>query len=338
MAYTDSVFTAAQVELGKLFSEAELRLALRPANTILLKNAPALFANLQQIEDSEGTQADAFYMTRTTDTVANARIGTHTGDPGTSAHETLAFTTYARNFSFSQKNSQHNVFNAARMMANDIYNTCADIHIAIETDSIAWFETNKSGVNDYSGDFGTFDGTDDIFNVLNTDKDRFFSIVKTMMSAGNDYAGNLDVIFSADGQIIFNEQAAQGVGNDKNLAYQLAGFDFSGVTSGITTDADELLQMYTWEKGRAAMVARIPKINTTGLETPVADYFTFPCPFGSGITFAVHAYWAKSDGGTYSQDVLRYYQVSVDISRGDAPLSTEGETVIQKCALLTSND
>lgn len=336
MAYTDSVFTAAQVQLSEIFSEPELRLALRPANTILLKNAPALFANLEQIEDSEGTQADAFYFTRTTDTVSNARIGTHTGDPGTSAHETLAFTVYARNFSTSEKNGMHNVL-GARLMANDIYNACADIHADIETDTIAWLETNKSGVNDYNGDFGTFDTTDDIFNVLYTDKDRFFSIISTMMQS-NDYKLGLDTIFSTDGQIIFNEQAAQVATTGTNLAYQLAGYDFSGVTSGITPDADEWFQMYSWQKGSAAMVARVPKINSMGLETPVAEYFTFPCPFGSGITFAVHAYWAKSDAGTYSQDVLKYYQISVDIARGDAPLSESGETVIQKSALLTSND
>jgi len=336
MAYTDSVFTAAQVQLSLMFQEPELRLALRPANTILLKNAPALFANLQQIEDSEGTQADAFYFTRTTDTVSHTRNSTHTGSPGTSAHDTLSFTTYRRDFSTSVKNGMHNVL-GARMLANDIYNACADLHADIETDTIAYLETNKSGVNDYSGDFGTFDTTDDIFNVRYTDKDRFFSIVKTMMQT-NDYKLNLDAIFSTDGQIIFNEQAAQGSGNASNLAYQLSGYDFSGVTSGITPDADELLQMYTWQRGSVAMVARIPKVNMQGLSTPVADYFTFPDPLGSGITFAVHTYWAKIDNGTYTQDVVRYYQVSVDIARGIAPLSAEGESVIQKSALLTSND
>ena len=84
------------------------------------------------------------------------------------------------------------------------------------------------------------------------------------MSAGNNYSKNLDTIFSTDGQIIFNEQAAQVATTGTNLSYQLAGYDFSGVTSGITPDADEWFQMYAWEKGRVAMVARIPKINTTG--------------------------------------------------------------------------
>ncbi len=332
MAYTDSIFLKAQVRMSELFSEPELRANLRPVNEVLLANAPALFINLQDIVDSEGVQTAAYYFQRTTAAVANARNSTHTGAVGTSANQQLSFTVYARNFKHSVKDDHHNVLGAG-ILANELYNAILDLHIDIETDSIAFLESNKSGVNAYSGDYATFDGSDDILNVAVADKDRFFSIVRTAMKS-NSYRRPLQTIFSTDGEIIFNEQAAQVSTTGQNLAYQLAGFNFSGVTDGITPDADEWMQMYSWEQGRVAMVARIPKLNVDGLETPVADYFTVEDPFGSGMTFAVHAYWVKSDAGNKTQDVYREYQISVDIARAAAPLSVSTETVIHKSALL----
>jgi len=335
MAYTDSIFTAAQVQMSELFSEPELRAALRPVNTILLKNAPALFINLQDIVDSEGVQTDAFYFKRTTAAVTNARTSDHAGGVGTSAHDAISFTPYVRNFSHSTKDSMHNVL-GADFLANEIYNAFQDIMIDIETDSLAFLETNKSGVNDYGGQFGTFDAADDILDIPYVYKDKFFNITKQVMRS-NDYRKPLDIIYSTDGNIIFQEQAAQGPGNEKNLVYQMAGINFEGVSDLFSIDNDELLQMYAWERGAAAMVSRIPKLNAMGKATPVADYFNLPNLLGSGMTFAVHAYWVKADGGNKTQDVVRRYQLSVDIARSVAPLSNSGEKVIQKFSLLTEN-
>lgn len=293
-----------------------------------------MFANLQGIVDSEGAQTEAVYFDRTTDTVTNSRTAAHAGSVGSSNHTTLSFTPYVRNFKTSMKDAQHNVL-GANILANEIYNAALDIHKAIETDSLAWLESNKTTVNSYSGGYGTFDATNHIFDIANGNQDLILNIIASMMR-GNDYNRNLDLVYSPDLDVILRKLRVNGATNADNTAYQFASVNWAGVSNGFVLDADERGEFFAMETGLAAMVARIPLANRLNTVTKNYEYLSIPDPLGSGMTFAIHKYEAGDDTGNYKQDVVNYYQVSVDIARGLAPLSTAGETVVFKGSLLSA--
>ncbi len=333
MAHTNTAILKAREQLIGKHTEAELRAELHPFTLMLLKNQAGLFSNLQQIVDSEGVQTEAAYFERSNKTVTNVRSAAITGEVGSSNVRTLTFKPYVASIKVSMKDAMHNVLGSG-FLAHELYSAIRSIHAEIETDNIAWAENNKTTVNNFISRYGSFDAVSHTWAVNGSDKDQLFAVVQAMLAA-NNYNNSLDMIYSPDIEILANIIKNSGAANANNLQYQMNGYAFSGVSNKFSVDADEQGQFFASEAGMMAMVGRIPKANTIGIDKGIVDYSKMADPFGSGLTFAIY-HKATAEDGTKTQDVSDAYQVSVDIARGAAPLSNSGETVIYKGSLLNS--
>jgi len=330
MAYTNSVLLQLQTAMLGLHTEAERRLQLNPVMMMMLKNQAGLFSNLDQIIDSEGVITSAVYFQRTTGTVSHARSADFTGDVGTSAARDLTFQPYVRTFSSSSKDAMHNTL-GSQFLANEFYNAWADIIADIETDAIAHLESNRSSVNAYAGSFGSF--ADSLFSIEYKNREIILDIIRSMMK-GNAYKRNFDLVYSSDIEVLLRKFAAQGAANQTNLVYQFPGFVQAGVSNDFSLTAGETGQFYVSEEGTTGMVARIPKMNMDGKVSTVGEWTNVEDPFGFGIRGALCIRDTIVDSGTNTQDLVKQYELSVDVAFGEAPLSPVGKTVIFKGALL----
>ena len=330
MAYPNSEILKARAILVGNHTEVELRAELHPFTQMLLGNQAGLFSNLQQIVDSEGVQTEAAYFERSNKTVTNVRSAIIIGEKGSSNVRTLTFKPYVANIQVSMKDAMHNVL-GAEFLAHELYSAIRSIHSEIEADNIAWAEDNKTNVNLFTSQYGAWDAAAHIFDIRGDKKDQLFAVVQSMMRA-NNYQNNLDIVYSGDIEILANIIKNSGAQNANNLQYQMNGFAYSGVSNKFTLDSDEQGEFFASESGMMAMVGRLPKANTLGINKGIADFSVMADPFGSGLPIGIYHYADRGDGN-YTQDIIDRYQIYVDIARGMAPLSNAGETVIYKGSL-----
>lgn len=332
--FTDSVLVKTQTLLDQRANKAELRYKPSAALMMLLKNRDFLIPNVKELKTRDDHPTKAYLKNRNSRALGSARAHDHSGAASDTTEVDVSFTTYSDKFQTTLKKSDYNVLSAAEILALEVENAMLNMYEGIETAMLSWLGTNKTTVsNPPSGSLknGTFNATNDVFEIAASEEDKFWLRMKSIMRQ-HKYRGLLDVV--ADSKLVSDGEflAQQGQGNSTNLGFQFSGIDVA--ESIELSDGDYANGVaYAFEQGTAGILDWIPRQNREGhgdMESYVGGYGTIVEPL-TGLEFAVHAYRDRADtsgANGQTQDVVQEWEVSIDLSPQAAPISVANETPI----------
>ena len=235
----------------------------------------------------------------------------------------------------SKKQADNSYYNIDEQLFQEMSNVIADFMEGYETVATAYLFNNRSGVNIATAE-GTFDATDDVFEIAEAKESRAIQITTIAVDA-NKYPKGMTIFCDSISFAKFQYQAAQGAQNSTNLSFQFNGVKFvHSVELGAL--ASGLVSAYAkgfWivvPDGTVTTLPWIPKQNRLGDDSdwPISSYSNILNPI-DGEIYALHTYATAADDSAnngYTQDVVTQYEVSQDISFVKAPSSTATETPI----------
>lgn len=337
--YVPSDLVKAQGIITQRFQDAESRFREPVTFMEFVRQSNIMFPDSRILRTREDRSVSAYFKNRTSRALGSARSHNHTGVKGDSTELALSWTTYEDKFANSLKQADKNVFSNAEMIANEFENVVANFAEGLETAAVSYLFNNRSGVNNGTSE-GTFDATDDVFEIATANIDRAVQITKSNMKE-NKYHGAYTIFCDTIAYNKFEEQANQGTGNSTNLSFQYSGVKFVHSIE-LFALMNGLVSAYaagSWiavPDGMIAALDWIPVQNREGVDTKENMYSTMINPV-DGLTYALHSYEQRADesaAGGYTQDVLTEVQISVDIDLEHAPLTTADETPLLAYAIV----
>lgn len=311
----------AQTMVTDKYAKPEMRMKPAPAFGLLTRASDILMVGAQTLRTREDRAIEAHLLKRTKRSAGSTRTHNHTGTIDDSQKVTLSWTTKSDVFTISLKLLDKSLFDFNTVLANKFEQACMNILEDKEAETIAYLMAQRATAQPTLKG-ASFDATNDAVEIAAADATTFFQRVKSVMRQ-NFFNSQLDVIVDPLLKIAADHQAAQGGGNNTNLAYQFPGLSIE--ESVELEDAD-----YTggvslvFPTGTVGALNWIPKQNRTGW----GDYNSYVGGYGTfsfmGYTFAVHGYAQRADTSASngnSQDVTMEFEVSLDSSFNKAPLS-----------------
>lgn len=335
--YAASVLEEAKLILTQRFSAPEKRIK-PPANVLaaFMKNTDLAIPNVGQLRTAAARAEKGYFFNRSKRANTSARAHDHTGSVGDSTEVAFTWATYGDKFKTSLKRSENNIFNDAQIMANEIENAFKNIYESADAAALAYLGTNKTEVNVATKN-GVFDATNFVFEIATANIARFIQHAKSMMRQ-NYHTGVGELIL--DPVLFLNAEhyLQQGGANSTNLAYQIAGVN---LWEAITLeDADYPLGSgYIIPEGTIGVVDWTPQKNRMGW----GDYESYNGGYGTiidprtGMTMALHGYSQRADtasAGGEVQDVTTEWEITVDLSFNNSPLTTASETTIFELGII----
>lgn len=329
--YAASVLEEAKLILNERFAAPEKRLKTPGVLGAFMKNSELAIPNLGSLRTAAARAEKGYFFNRTKRSNTTARAHNHTGAVGDSTEVAFSWTTYADKFQTSLKRSENNIFNDAQLLANEIENAFKNIYESADTAALAYLGTNKTLVNVATKN-GVFDETtSEAFEIATSNIARFIQHAKSMLRQNYHNGGAeliLDPVLFLEAEHYLNQAGA----NATNTAYQLAGIN---LWEAITlSDANFPKGAgYIIPEGTIGVVDWIPSKNRMGW----GDYESYNGGYGTivdprtGLTMALHGYSQRADtssAGGEVQDVTTEWEISVDLSFNNAPLTTADETTI----------
>lgn len=339
---TTANLVKAQAKLIGAFQSSELRFR-NPATYLAIKAmSNIMFPNYNELRVREDRTIETNYFKRAARALGSGgRIHNHTGTHGDTAVLTPTWATYDDKFAMSLKQADNSLYNAQEQMNQEVNDIIANFMEGYETAATAYLFNNRSGVNVATAE-GTFDATDDVFEIAEAKENRAIQITDIAVDA-NKYPKGATIFCDSISFAKFQYQANQGAGNSANLSFQ---FDMNGNTFvhsiGLGALAAGLVSAYAkgfWivvPNGTVGVLPWIPKQNVQGVSTKENEYSNILNPI-DGEVYAVHSYETRVDGTAtngYTQDVLTEYQFSQDLAFAKAPLSVASETPILAFAIV----
>jgi hypothetical protein len=331
---TPTNLKVAQAKLQGKFASNEMRLI--SANTYLeiSKLTQFMLPNYMELRTREDRAIEASLLTRTKRTVGTARTHDHTGNRGDSATITPTWSTSTDVFSMSLKQYDNNTYSMQEGLNNLFENAYINVIESLEDDAQDFIYGDRTGVNVATGGGGTFDDTDDVYNFAAANVDTIIQKTKTVMEE-NGYKGGLTVFADSIAYDLFRFQAAQGAGNDTNLAFQYEGIKFVR-SIGLGAKFDPLVGTYAtgvWiavPNESIGSLPWIPKQNRNGEVTRLQTYSSGVSPY-DGVPYAVHFYETKGDYSSsngMTQDEATQFEISLDMSFVSSPITVTDETAL----------
>jgi hypothetical protein len=331
---TPTNLKVAQAKLQGKFSSNEMRLI--SANTYLeiSKLTQFMLPNYLELRGREDRQIETSLLTRTKRSVTTGRTSNHTGDRGDSSTVTPTWSTSADTFSMSLKQYDNNTYSMQEGLNNLFENAYLNIVESLEDEAQDFIFGDRTGVDVSTGGGGTFDGTDEVYNFAAASVDTVIQKTKTVMEE-NGYKGAMTVFADSLAFDLFRFQAAQGAGNDTNLAFQYEGINFVR-SIGIASKFSALVGDYAtgvWfavPNESIGTLPWIPKQNREGVVTRLQTYSSGVSPY-DGVPYAVHMYETKGDYSSdngMTQDEATEFELSLDMSFMSSPITTANETAI----------
>lgn len=297
------------------------------------KANPALAA----LRTREDRLVSAYLPIRRAKAAATERLYNHTGARGDSLEVPVTWQSSVDTFSISIKQYDNNLLSFEEAWATEMQNAAYNILIDLESKFIASLTAGRTQVN-VGGVNGTFNSTDNVMELLASDKDYFYQQIQANMNQ-NLYKGRIAVIVDSLAAIFGARQANQGTGNATNLGWQFNNMNVVQSTSAIL---DGLTNTYTgaaiaFPMDSAGIVPWIPKQNRKALDpvkamSELGDFGSINIPVyddKGGVKYnlpmALHAYAQRADTSSNNgskQDVLIQVEASLDTAYVDAPLST----------------
>lgn len=332
---TTANLVKAQAKLIAAFRSSELRFRFPATYLALRGNSPIMFPNYEALRTREDRVVETNYAVRASRALGSARTHNHTGVKADTATLTPTWTSYTDKFNMSLKQADISIYDAQEQMNQEVQNIIANFMEGYETAATAYIFANRSGVNTATAD-GTFDATDDVFEIVEAKETRAIQITKIAVDA-NKYPTGATVFCDSISFAKFEFQAAQGASNNTNLSFQFNGLTYVH-SVGLGALAAGLVSAYSkgfWivvPTGTVATLPWIPIQNRRG-DTSAAPLATFTNILNpvDNETYAMHFYSAGADDSAnngYTQDVVTQYEVSQDLAFVKAPLSTASATTI----------
>ena len=335
--YTATQLLEARFRFNEMFKKPEMRPKPNPVLDLMMRETNMLVPAFETIKNSDSRTKKTHILNRTNASSGTARSHNHSGNVGDSSITTLTWVTKTRYFKMSAKMGDRNEETNAEMFANRLLTAIMGLHEDIETYTVAWLNTNKSQVvKSATPKNVTWDGTNYIAEVTQTDKDWFTMYAKSFMTQQH-YNWGLDCVADARIYALVEQALNQGGGNATNLGFQAGGIEYVPSIDDLTIPSGKEGVAYLIPKGTFGMIPWIPKLNRENYKDGIYEYSNIPDPLGTGLTFAVHAYTAGADNsGTFgeTQDVNKFYEVSLDLTVVKSQLSTANESPIFKIGLL----
>lgn len=315
-----------------------MRTKQRPAVMLAQKNTSILIPGHEQLRTREDRAIEANILARSKRSTTTSRTHNHTGNRGDSFVLPLTWTTFVDKFSISLKQMDNNIFGFTETLSQQILNASLNLNEAIETFMIDFLFANRTQVNNAAVG-GSFNATNDAFEIAASDKSRFYQFAKAMMRQ-NNFPGTLDVIASPLTYVDGEFNASQGSGNSTNLGFQFTGLNIAESTELEDSNYPGGISLIM-PAGQFAMLPWIPKQNREGwgdYNSYVGGFGSLQDPLGTGMTFALHIYADRADtsgSNGNTQDVVLQAEMSIDIAPALSPLSTANETIVYEVAQLS---
>jgi hypothetical protein len=324
--FVPSALVAGQAKFTEKYSSGEWRLPDVAAFNVAQKSGVAN-PSLVELRTREDRSVYAYMPVRQAAIGGTARAHDHTGARGDSIQETITWSTFSEPFSISLKQADNNVIAWAEMYASTLQNAVFNLMTRANTWFAAALVAGKTQVN-VGGGNGTFNATDDIYEVPLSEINYFFQNARRTLNQ-NLYKGMLMGIVDDTAATLGERLQAQGSANATNFGFQFAGMDIVPTTATLLGTGYSGSGLF-WENGLVAVIPWIPKQNRKPLDGNkvtdyVGDYGSFTVPQLPGIPFAIHAYGARANAsaaGGYTQDVVIEFEVSFDLGFVAAPLGT----------------
>lgn len=311
-----------------------MRTSMSPILALGLTNKEVL-PGYEDLRTREDRAVEAYMLTRKRNTIVTERVWNHTGNRGDTAMVPLSWQTIGSKFSISLKQMDNNIFTWEEAYMNLLKNACLDLHEYAEIMGSDFLYANRSQVNNATA-LGEFNEDTDAFEV--NDTQMFYPVVQAGLRA-NNYSGRLDIVADQMSFVRGEFQKAQGDGNSVNLAYQQGNMDV--YESIAYKDANYTKgSVLVMPKGSFAVLPWIPKQNRNGS----GNYFSYEGGYGSfldltgsGLTFAMHAYYQRADTSASNgskQDNVLEVEVSVDLGFALSPTTVADETPVYEFAIV----
>jgi len=338
---TTANLVKAQAKLISLYQAEELRYRY-PATYLQFKlSSPIMIPGYEVLRTREDRTVETNYNLRTKRSLSTGgRLYNHTGAKGDTSTLTPSWTPYSDTFNMSLKQSDISIYDAQEQMDAELQNVVANFMEEMEVLATAHLFANRSGVNIATAE-GSFNAVDDVWAVPAADVDRSIQITKSVMYANKYSDRNLVFFCDTVSYNNFEFQLAQGSSNATNLSFQSGGVTYVH-SVGLGALAGALVGTYTdgfWvaaEMGAFGVLPWIPKQNRNGVSTKEQEYGSIINPI-DGFSYATHSYGTRADdtaNNGYQQDEVTQYEISIDQSFLDAPLSVADETIFQAFAIV----
>lgn len=338
--FSPSNLVAAQTRLEKKFTAPESREKVLPALMLGLSNSNILIKSANEIRTREDRTVTAYALKRQSRVPGSQRTATHTGPSGDSMSMPLSWTTYSDTFSISLKQMDNNIFSFQDAFDQNMLNCILNIHSQIESDFITYLLAQRNQVVKTTTPIGTrvtWNAANSAHEIGAGDQKQFFQLAKEIMTQNYYNNGAFNVISGGQPYVNASFWAAQGNSNAQNTSFQFTGLDI--MQSVDLTDANygQGVALIA-APGTIALIDWIPKQNRTGYgdyNSYLGGYGSFKDPYGTKLTFAVHAYALRSDtSGTngVQQDNLMQFEISVDVAQAITPYSNAGESPVYEIA------
>jgi len=340
--YNDSVLLAAVGIMDKKFNEKELRKPKYGALDSFLTKRSLLVPNaeIESIWKAEQQAVSVKYLERNARVIGSARTCEPSAEYGDSGDMPIEFQTYQHTVQTDVKVFENNVYSRVEAFQNDLYNAFMDLYAEIEQDALDYLYTNRTTVQGLRT-LNTWNAAADIMEVAAADRDNYLNYIQTELIAQR-YRGLLLDVHQVNILAMYRQQYAQGASNDENLKFQFPNYDhFMTLATCAPLGSDYYGGNFIIEEGGIAVLDWIPYINRRGQKSENGHIWTtMKDPFGYPFTWAVHiiddcvdtSYGGKNVGGA-TQDYRRIYELSLDLSWNDAPITNPGETTIHMYAL-----
>lgn len=305
------------------YAKPEMRMKPAPAFSLLTKNSDFLMEGADTLRTREDRAIEAHLLARTKRNSGSARAYNHTGTIDDSQKVTLAWTTKSDTFAMSLKLLDKSLFDFNTVFANKLEQACMNILEDKETEAIAYLLAARATQQPPGLKNASFNGApNNAVEVAANNSSEFYQILKSIMRQ-NFFSGQLDVIADSLLFVSAEYQAAQGAGNQSNLAFQFNGINI--VESVELADANYANGCVIAMPSQSACALNwIPKQNRQGW----GDYNSYVGGYGTfqfmGYTFALHGYAQRADQSGSNgdvQDVLMEFELSLDTSYNVSPIS-----------------
>ena len=337
---TTANLVKAQAKLLGAFQSSELRFRFPATYLALRAMSSIMFPNYDVLRTREDRVVETNYASRSSRALGSARTHNHTGVKGDTALLTPTWTSYTDKFNMSLKQADISIYDESEQMFQELSNTVSNFMEGYETAATAYLFNNRSGVNIATAE-GTFDATDDVFEIAEAKETRAIQISKIAMDA-NKYPMGATYFCDSISYAKFEYYAAQGASNQTNLSFQFNGITFvhsvelGALGAGLVSAYAKGFWLVV-PNGTVATLPWIPKQNREGVDKfPIATYSNILNPV-DGETYALHSYAVGTDDSAnngYTQDVVTQYEISQDLAFVKAPLTTASETPILAFAIV----
>lgn len=343
--YVASNLAVGQANLTSAFQKGEMRYRDPVVWKSLLANQPIATPDYESLRTREDRSFEINFFNRTKRSLGSGRSHIPSGTKSDTTVITPSFATKSDAFYTSIKQADRNVRTLQEMFNHEVMNSVLNFVDELEDLSANFLFNSRSGVNGVSVR-GSFNGTNDVYEITeSTDGNESIQITKMVMDILKYQGVGMNIYCDSIAFSKFDYLRAQGGANSINTEYQ---FTSGGLTFYHAPDMDaEVLALgagaYTkgfWlacPKGMTVALDWIPLQNRRGVQNLAnRTYGTIINPIDNR-PYALFKYDQGADESSnngQTQDITETYEISLDVSFEDAPLTNAGETVIQAFALV----